>query len=171
MEGNKRILLHALVLLSFLSLCSCVDKAEYTYEDIVITRYDCWDKWPNYKSEYYCNKSDAKCKIEVVGASNYYSALLCINRETKKVWIVVDDCYIRQQNVDAAHFQGDTCWWESERPEELKYISQLYYAKNTELIEEDYECYTLMGLGGYMKYEKKNSEKEFPNSKIEARYY
>lgn len=173
MEDNKRILLQVLVLLSCLPLlCSCVDKAVYTYEDVVITRYDCWDEWPSYKSVYYCNNSEKNCKIEIWGASNYYRALLCINRETKKVWIINGDCYIRQQEVDTIHFQGDTIcyWWNAVYPKELKDIKEMIYTRNTELLEENYECYVLEGLGDYLKYEKKDSEKEYPNSKIIANY-
>ena len=172
MEGNKRILLQALVLLSFLSLYSCVDKVVYTYDDIVITRYDYegfMNGKPRYKSIFYCNKSDNKCKIEATGSQCYYTATLCINRETKKVWISSRDCYILQKEVDTIHFQAAM---RNEIYDEINVnYNTLSLAKTHEVLEENYECYALQGLGDYLKYEKKDSEKEFPNSKIEARYY
>lgn len=172
MEGNKRILLRALVFLGiFPLLCSCVDKVKYRYEDVIVTRYDYWNKWPSYKSVYYCNNSDKKCKIEVFGAQNYYRALLCINRETKKVWIINDDCYIRQQEVDTTHFQGEMIGRGIVKSEELKYIKKMISDGALYLLEGKYECYSLKGFGDYLKYEKKDSGNEFPNSKIEARYY
>ena len=172
MEGNKKILLQILMLLNILPLlCSCVDKVEYTYENVVITRYDHWDHWPSYKSVYYCNTSDKKCKIEVSGAQNYYTALLCIDKETKKVWIIIDDCYIRQQEVDSSHFYGDMIGPGHVVPKEIKDIHDLKWAHKLDLLKEKYECYALKGMGDYLKYEKEDSKKIFPNSKIEAQYY
>lgn len=172
MEGNKKILSQILVLLSFLSLlCSCVDKVEYKYEDVVITRYDHWDHWPSYKSVYYCNTSDKKCKIEVYGAQNYYTALLCIDRETKKVWIVGRDCYIQQQEVDSTHFQGEDMMYRILKDELNINYNTLHPNRIPSVFEEKFECYALLGLGDYLKYEKRYSEKEFPHSKIEAQYY
>lgn len=174
MERNKRILLQALVLLSFLPiLCSCVDKVVYTYEDIVITRYDYegfMNGKPTYKSVFYCNKSDKKCKIEATGSQCYYTALLCIDRKTKKIWISSRDCYILQKEVDTLHFQAAM---RKEIYDEInvKNYNTMGLAKKHEVLEENYECYALQGLGDYLKYEKKHSEEEFPNSKIEARYY
>lgn len=170
MVGNKKILLQILMLLNLLPLlCSCVDKVEYKYEGVVITRYDHWDHWPSYKSVYYCNTSDKKCKIEVYGAQNYYTALLCIDRETKKVWIVDRDCYIQQQEVDTIHFQGeDMC---SILKEELNInYNTLHPNRIPNVFEEKFECYALEGLGEYLNYEEKDSKADFPNSKIEARY-
>lgn len=175
MEGSKRIILQALVVLSFSTLCSCIDKVVYTYEDIVITRYDYWDERGKdglyYKSVYYCNNSDKKCKIEVFGAQNYYEAMLCINRETKKVWIMRRDCYIQQQKVDTIHFQGEIVGCSTIESEELKKIRELIFYGHEDLLEKNYECFALMGLGSYVNYEKNDSKIEFPNSAIEAQYF
>lgn len=167
MEGNKKILSQILVLLSFLSLlCSCVDKVEYKYKDVVITRYDRLGH-----SEYFCNKSDKKCKIKVSGSQNYYTALLCIDRETKKVWIVHWDCYIQQQEVDSTHFQGEDMMYRILKDELNINYNTLHPNRTPSVFEEKFECYALLGLGDYLKYEKRYSEKEFPHSKIEAQYY
>ena len=165
MVENKKILLQILMLLNLLPLlCSCVDKVEYKYEDVVITRYDRFRR-----SEYFCNKSDKKCKIKVSGAQNYYTALLCIDRETKKVWIVQWDGYIQQQDVDTIHFQrGDMC---RILKEELNInYNTLHPNRIPKVFDEKYECYALKGLGDYLKYEENDSKADFPNSKIEARY-
>lgn len=178
MERNKRILLQALVLLNFLSLCSCVDKVVYTYEDIVITRYDCLENWrPNYKSiffypyytsVFYCNKSDKECRVNIYGDD--YSALLCINRETKKVWIIHDDCYIEQSKVDYTHFQAQLN--NSRGGGDSLALQEIKTLKRTpELLEEKYECFVLQGMGDCLRREKPMSKEVFPNSKIEAQYY
>lgn len=171
MARNKMIW-SCVLMFQCIALCSCVQKIEYHYEDVIISRYD-YEGFLNgrlrYKSVYYCNKSDKKCRIEITGIQNHYRAKLCIDRNTLKVWIHDSDCYMQQQVVDTMHFQAAL---NHGIYKELNVnYNTLRADKIPELLESKYECYSLLGLGDYVKYEEEDSKKEFPNSKIEARYY
>ncbi len=166
MAENKKILLQILMLFSLLPLlCSCVDKIEYKYEDVVITRYDRFSR-----SEFFCNKSDKKCKIVVTGAQCYYNAWLCVDRETKKVWIVDYDASARQQEVDTVHFQEEDIDKILKKEFNINNYINWSFDRKRKKFEEKFECYALKGLGDYVDYEENDSKEEFPNSKIEARY-
>lgn len=165
MVENKKILLHIFILLICLpALCSCVDKkAEYRYEDIIVTRYDRGDL-----STFVCNKSNDECRIAMHGGQCFYQAVLCIDRDTKKVWIAECDGYTIQHEVDSLNFQGirlDRLFWKINiNPSSLG-------LKMWETLEEHFECYELKGVSHYMKLEEEYSQERFPNSKIEATYY
>ena len=161
-----------LYILSFVAICllsSCINRVDYTYEDVVVTRYDRWGPeigkfgiWAWSHSDYYCNKSHKKNAIKVAGSQNYYSAYLLIDKQTKKVWIANDDCYIEQKNVDYAHFEGD-----GYNPSTHSYSS--FYCDPDSLTQK-YECYALCGTDAYWETEKKWTKKEFPDTKIKATY-
>lgn len=161
--------LYILTMLAVCLLSSCVNRVEYTYDDIVITRYDRWGPeigkfgiWAWSHSDYYCNKSHKKNSIKVAGSQNYYSAYLLIDKQTKKVWIANDDCYIEQKNVDCAHFEGD-----GYNPSTHSYSS--FYCDRDSMAQK-YECYALCGTDAYWDLEKKSTKEQFPDTKIKATY-
>lgn len=159
---NKTLLFVFMCL--FVGLSSCTRKIEYTYEEVVVTRYD----YSRY-SEYYCNTSDTKYKIRISGIQNFYKAWLCINRETKKVWILRYDCWIEQSAVDYDNFEAELYQYPNSIDSlhlcELKEIKMLK-AKNTQLLEQKYAIYLLYGGKTYVDAEKKYN----PHSLIHAQY-
>ena len=149
-------------------LSSCINRVDYTYEDINVTRYDRWGPeigkfgvWAWSHSDYYCNKSDKKNAIKVVGSQNSYSACLLIDKQTKKVWIINDDCYIEQENVDYQHFEGDVY---------NSYTHTSSFDCNRDSLTQQFECYALCGTDAYWETEKKQTREQFPDTKIKATY-
>lgn len=163
----------ALYILCFITaatclLSSCINRVDYTYEDIVVTRYDRWGPeiekfgvWAWSHSDYYCNKSDKKNAIKVAGSQNYYTACLLIDKQAKKVWIINDDCYIEQENVDYQHFEGDVY---------NSYTHTRLFDCNRDSLTQQFECYALCGTDAYWETEKKQTREQFPDTKIKATY-
>ena len=136
-----------------MGIMSCARKFEYSYEDVIVTRYE----YPR-RSEFYCNRSDPKCKIEVSGSQNFYRAYLCINRETKKVLIMRYDCYICQSFIDYDNFQAELYPEQnidSVGLQETINIRSLM-KRNPKLFEQKYALYILCGVQAYV-----DGEEEF----------
>lgn len=166
MFDNKIISL--LLLCMVVGTASCKRKIEYVYENVTVTRYD-----HAHFSEYYSNQTDANCKIRVSGLQNFYTAWLCINRETKKIWILRNDCLIEQPIVDYTNFQAELYDYpnniDSTYTQELTDIHRLI-TENPKLLEEKYAVHILCGLGDYVDAEIEWNKEEFPNSKIHPIY-
>lgn len=168
MFDNKIIGLFVLLCM-FAGTTSCKRKIEYRYKDVIVTRYDY-----THLSEYYCNQTDVKYKIKLSGVQNFYKAWLCINKETKKTWILQYDCLILQQFVDYANFQAELYNYpdsiDYEYIQELKDINELII-EDSKLLEEKYAIYILCGLGdAYINTEIEWNREMFPNSEIHPIY-
>jgi hypothetical protein len=151
-----------LLLFILIGNTSCVRKIVYTYEDIKITRYDYCGT-----SNYFCNKSNLKNRIKITGYQSYYKALLCINRDTKKTWILKYDASIDQAFEDNNYFQAEpyliTCFDDPNSIKELQNIHKLVKEDSVSL-EEKYAVYILCGVASaYTDGELEYNMKHFPN--------
>lgn len=140
---------------------SCVRKIVYTYEDIKITRYDYWGT-----SNYFCNKSNLQNRIKITGYQSYYKALLCINRSTKKTWILKYDASIDQAFEDNNYFQAEpyliTCFDDPNSIKELQAMHKLV-KEDPVLLEEKYAVYILCGVASpYTDGELEYNVRHFP---------
>lgn len=151
-----------LLLCMLIGNTSCVRKIIYTYEDIKISRYDYFGT-----SHYFCNKSSLKNSIKVSGYQFYYKAFLCINRSTKKTWILKYDASIDQAFEDNKYFQAEpyliTCFDDPNSIKELQNIHALM-KNDSALLDEKYAIYILCGVSSaYTDGELEYNMKHFPN--------